>query len=89
MRRLVYLAILLQGWSSAVCAQEVSVAKESPPIGPLPAERLARKIEPDLTGRPERVQQYVDFFRRELFPPAVGMIPAPNRENGHHDEQRP
>jgi hypothetical protein len=66
MRRLVYLANLLQGWSSAVCAKEVSVAKESPPIGPLPAERLARKIEPDLTGRPERVQQYVDFFRREL-----------------------
>jgi hypothetical protein len=29
-------------------------------------ERVARRIEPDLKGRPERVQQYVDFFRREL-----------------------
>jgi hypothetical protein len=48
------------------CGQEVSAAKESPPIGPLPVQRFAAKIEPDLKGRPERVQQYVDFFRREL-----------------------
>jgi len=46
-------------------AQEVSVSKESPPIGPPSAERFAARIEPDLKGRPERLQQYVDFFRRE------------------------
>jgi gamma-D-glutamyl-L-lysine dipeptidyl-peptidase len=29
-------------------------------------ERLARRIEPDLTGKPERLPHYVDFFRSEL-----------------------
>jgi hypothetical protein len=28
-------------------------------------KRLARKIEPNLNGRPDRLPQYVDFFRRE------------------------
>jgi hypothetical protein len=65
MPRFVCLVVLVLGCAAPACAQEVSVAKESPPIGPLPAERFARKIEPDLNGRPERVQQYVDFFRRE------------------------
>ena len=29
-------------------------------------ERLARRIEPDLAGKPERLPQYLDFFRSEL-----------------------
>lgn len=29
-------------------------------------ERLGRRIEPDLAGKPERLPQYVDFFRSEL-----------------------
>ncbi len=29
-------------------------------------ERLARRIEPDLAGKPERLPQYVEFFRAEL-----------------------
>jgi cell wall-associated NlpC family hydrolase len=29
-------------------------------------ERLARKIEPDLDGRPKRLPQYVSFFRSEI-----------------------
>jgi hypothetical protein len=59
------LVIVLMGWAAPAGAQEVSAAKESPPIGPLPMERFARKIELDLKGRPERAQLYVDFFRRE------------------------
>jgi hypothetical protein len=66
MPRIFCLIVLLIffGWAP-VHAQEVSVAKESPPIGPPSAKRFARRIEPDLQGRPERVQQYADFFRRE------------------------
>jgi gamma-D-glutamyl-L-lysine dipeptidyl-peptidase len=66
MPRMFCLIMVLFGWWAPLRAQEVSVAQESPPIGPLPMKRVARKIEPDLKGRPERVQQYVDFFRREL-----------------------
>jgi hypothetical protein len=29
-------------------------------------ERLARRIEPDLAGQPERLQQYIDFFQTEV-----------------------
>src|SRR4051812_8721986 len=29
-------------------------------------ERLAKRIEPDLAGKPERLPQYIDFFRSEL-----------------------
>src|SRR5204863_6686661 len=29
-------------------------------------ERLAKRIEPDLVGKPERLPQYIDFFRNEL-----------------------
>src|SRR5215216_1913130 len=28
--------------------------------------RLARRIEPELAGKPERLSHYVDFFRSEL-----------------------
>lgn len=65
LRTLILFAVLL-GPAATLLAQEVSVANESPPIGPLPMGRLARRIEPDLKGDPKRVQQYVDFFRREL-----------------------
>jgi gamma-D-glutamyl-L-lysine dipeptidyl-peptidase len=58
--------VVLISWALVGRAQEVSVATESPPIGPLPMERLASRIEPDLAGRPERLEQYVNFFRREL-----------------------
>ena len=33
---------------------------------PRVVERLARRIEPELPGKPERLPQYVDFFRSEL-----------------------
>src|SRR5690554_3921184 len=29
-------------------------------------QRLARRIEPDLAGRPDRLRQYVEFFRSEI-----------------------
>src|SRR3982750_2315576 len=33
---------------------------------PRVVERLARRVEPELAGRPERLAHYVDFFRSEL-----------------------
>src|SRR5262245_61792888 len=66
MLRVAVLFFVVLGPILPASAQEVSAARESPPIGPLPMERFARKIEPELKRRPERVQQYVDFFRREL-----------------------
>lgn len=66
MARLSYVILVLLVFGATGYSQEVSVAKESPPIGPLPMERTARKIEPDLQGKSDRLQQYVDFFRREL-----------------------
>src|SRR5204862_4491914 len=33
---------------------------------PRVVERLARRVEPDLAGKPERLAHYVDFFRSEL-----------------------
>lgn len=66
MLRLTFVITVLLSLATAGRGQEVSVAKESPPIGPLPMERVARRIEPELAGRTERLQQYVDFFRREL-----------------------
>jgi cell wall-associated NlpC family hydrolase len=33
---------------------------------PKVVERLARRVEPDLAGKPERVTHYVEFFRSEL-----------------------
>ena len=66
MLRLMFVISILICSATVGRGQEVSVAKESPPIGPLPMERVARRIEPELAGRPKRLQQYVDFFRREL-----------------------
>jgi hypothetical protein len=60
------LIVVLLSWSMSAAAQEIGVSKESQPIGPLPMKRFARRIEPDLAGRPDRLPQYVDFFRREL-----------------------
>src|SRR3954471_86826 len=39
-------------------AEEFSVPKV--------VERLARRIEPELAGKPERLPQYIDFIRSEL-----------------------
>src|SRR5258708_40019652 len=39
-------------------AEEFSVPKV--------VERLARRVEPELAGKPERLPHYVDFFRSEL-----------------------
>src|SRR5258707_7568083 len=33
---------------------------------PRVVERLARRVEPELAGKPERLPHYVDFFRSEL-----------------------
>ena len=47
-------------------AQEASLDVDGRPPGPELIKRLARKIEPNLVGLPERLPQYVDFFRREV-----------------------
>jgi hypothetical protein len=66
MLRLTCLIAVALGWATLGHAQEVGVARESQPIGPIPLERFARRIEPTLAGRADRLPQYVDFFRREL-----------------------
>ena len=42
------------------------VESDGRPPAPQSLKRIARKIEPDLKGLPDRLQQYVDFFRREV-----------------------
>ncbi len=44
----------------------VASAEESRPIDPAIIERAARRIEPELHGRSDRLPQYLEAFRREL-----------------------
>jgi hypothetical protein len=66
MLRVICVIVGFGGWAAVASAQAVSVATESQPIGALPMERVARKIEPELAGRSDRLRQYIDFFRREM-----------------------
>lgn len=47
-----------------------NVPEDSPPtaepVKPGDMTQVARRIEPDLVGKPERLSQYIDFFSREL-----------------------
>jgi hypothetical protein len=63
---MICVAAIIGCWATAANAQAVSVTTESQPIGTQPMERVAIKIEPDLKGRPDRLRQYVDFFRKDL-----------------------
>jgi len=47
-------------------ADEIVLPTEEDFSVPRVIERLARRIEPDMAGKPERLAQYVDFFRSEL-----------------------
>ncbi len=60
------LIIAFMGWTLLGEAQEASVDVDGRPAGPNTLKRMARKIEPSLVGLPERLPQYVDFFRREV-----------------------
>lgn len=53
------------------CSGQTAVSQERAPATAEPPanadiERLARRIEPALEGRPERLAQYIHFFSREL-----------------------
>jgi gamma-D-glutamyl-L-lysine dipeptidyl-peptidase len=50
----------------AARADEVSLPTAEEFLTKSVVERLARKIEPDLVGKPERLPQYVNFFRSEI-----------------------
>ncbi|MEX0643585.1 MAG: C40 family peptidase [Pirellulales bacterium] len=47
-------------------ADEATSRPSGEPESPLDLKHLARKIEPDLVGKPDRLHQYVNFFSREL-----------------------
>ena len=47
-------------------ADEATSGSTGEPVPHPDFKHLARKIEPDLVGKPERLPQYVDFFSREL-----------------------
>ena len=66
MLRNLWLVLVTVGLASLVRAEDARVATVPQSVGPSVLERLARKVEPDLVGRQERVQQYVDFFRSEI-----------------------
>jgi hypothetical protein len=51
--------------SDTAAVAALTPAKAAPPAHP-DMERLARKIEPELAGQPERLPQYINFFSREL-----------------------
>jgi gamma-D-glutamyl-L-lysine dipeptidyl-peptidase len=52
--------------SSTARADQVDLPTDEEFTVPKVVERLARRIEPDLKGKSERLPQYVDFFRSEL-----------------------
>lgn len=47
-------------------AAETSKAPSAAPVEPGDMTRLARRIEPELAGKAERLPQYINFFSREL-----------------------
>jgi cell wall-associated NlpC family hydrolase len=64
--RLPCFIVALVSFASLVCADEVvePTARDFDRGNVL--RRLARRMEPDLAGKPERVRQYVDFFQSEV-----------------------
>ncbi len=47
-------------------AAETTTPATAEPATPRDLRQIARKIEPDLIGKPERLPQYINFFSREL-----------------------
>ncbi len=60
------LVIMVTGISKFARADEVVLPTEQDFTIAKVLDRLAHRIEPDRVGKPERVSQYVDFFRSEL-----------------------
>jgi hypothetical protein len=53
-------------WAALAASETTDEESDGRPPAPPTLQQLARRIEPDLNGQPERLPQYVDFFRREL-----------------------
>jgi gamma-D-glutamyl-L-lysine dipeptidyl-peptidase len=53
-------------WAAVDEPETTGVESDGRPPAPQSLKRIARKIEPDLKGQPDRLPQYVDFFRREV-----------------------
>jgi hypothetical protein len=77
--------LVLAAWLVLAALTATAVAQSSGgdrPVDRAVITRLAKRIEPELKGTPDRLQQYVDFFRREsaddarLFAFAVKAEPA-------------
>src|SRR5215211_4576571 len=65
------IARILLSVSIGLCALATYAAESSSPATaeperPSDMRRLARRIEPDLVGKAERLPQYIHFFSREL-----------------------
>ena len=58
--------VLIAGWASSAAAEDSLPTAARASWTERLVERLARKIEPELVGMPERLPQYVDFFRSEI-----------------------
>ncbi len=65
LQTLALLAAILS-WAALDEPESTGVESDGRPPGRQTLKRLARKIEPDLKGQPDRLPQYVDFFRREV-----------------------
>ena len=65
LQTLVLIAAIV-GWAALEEPESTGVESDGRPPAPESFKRLARKIEPNLTGRSDRLPQYVDFFRREV-----------------------
>jgi gamma-D-glutamyl-L-lysine dipeptidyl-peptidase len=60
------LLVLFAAVASVARADDETSSATPDPEVPRGLRHLARKIEPDLIGKPERLPQYVNFFSREL-----------------------
>ncbi len=66
MIRLGLVLLFVFGSSSAALGDDVNLPTAEEFSVPRVVERLARRVEPKLTGKPERLPHYIDFFRSEL-----------------------
>lgn len=61
-----FVFLLLAAGACAGRADDAAAPPTAAPEQPLDMRRVARKIEPELAGKAERLPQYINFFSREL-----------------------
>ncbi|MCC7476593.1 MAG: C40 family peptidase [Pirellulales bacterium] len=66
MQRMFLPLLLLMGGASWLRGAEPTSSPSPEPAGPRGVAWLARKVEPELEGAPERLPQYIEAFSREL-----------------------